>query len=59
MAGKIRVELTRAQVSALRLAADYILYAGESPASFGWDPRTAGALKRADEKLARASGTAT
>jgi len=59
MARKVRPELTLAQVSALRLAADYILYAGESPASFGWDPRTAGALKRADEELARASGTAT
>jgi hypothetical protein len=57
MPAKIKVELTRAQASALRLAADYILYAGENPAAFGWDPRTARALQRADEALARATGT--
>ena len=54
VAGKITVSLTRAQIAALRLA---VLCAGEDPTAFGWDPRTAAALRRADNELARVTRT--
>lgn len=48
---KTSVELTREQLEALRLAADYILYAGDSPTAFGWSPGTVKALQNAYEIL--------
>lgn len=56
MARKITVELTGPQAQALRLAADYILYAGEGPEEHGWSAQTAAALRRADDKIADAAG---